>query len=78
MPGWSKRRVEMNFMMRRRIPKRATEEAMAMRVTMRPFEVRKTKSKKSWKNGIRKAPTIIAMMVRRRPARRVFRGLEIQ
>ena len=51
---------------------------MAARVTIRPFELRKTKSKKLWKNGMRKAPIRIPIITMSKLARRRFRGFDIQ
>ena len=65
-------------MTKRKISKRTTDDAMAISVAIRPLGVKKTKSKKLWKNGMRKAPATMPMMVINRQERSRFSGFEIQ
>ena len=55
-----------------------TAVEIEMRVRMIVFGDKYTKSNRLWRNGIKKAPTIMPMIVTRSPARRGFNGLEIQ
>ena len=55
-----------------------TEAKIAIRVRIIVFGARYTKSNRLWKNGIKKAPTIIPIIVVRSTARRGLSGFEIQ
>ena len=65
-------------MSRRMMSKIRRPAASTMPRTMRPFWVRKTNSKKSRISGIAKAATMMPITVRRRPARSLLSGREIQ
>ena len=61
-----------------RISKIRIAPAIVALVTMIPVSERKTKSKKEWKNGIKKAPIIMPMIEERSAVRRRLSGKDSQ